>query len=565
MKKSKIRSINARIFLIITVTVVVMSTVSLVIAGNSLKTSLYNRVHEQLIDNSQSGLNLVDKMYPGDWRLEENQLYKGNKLINDSTEVVDSIHDTVGIVVTIFSQDTRVSTNIKENGKRILGTKAQEKVVDTVINKGEQYIGSVKIMNKDYEAVYVPIKDNKGKTIGMFFVGEESKFITEELIEHLGEIVLVNLLILAIAIVISTIITRKITKRIKLVAESMVLIGNGDFTVKTDITANDETKLLADAQNKMAEDLRNLVISIRNICGELLNSADTLAATSEETTATGEEIARALNEISGSSISQSQSSEEGLNKTLNLSENIQKVSESIQDIIKMFVNASNLNKKGQEIVVLLGNKTEESGLASEKVSNAINQVEESSQAINVIMNTITEIASQTNLLSLNASIEAARAGDAGKGFSVVALEIRKLAEQSAKAANEIRDIIKNVQINSKKAVDEMNVTKLAVSEQNQAVNQTKGIFNEISSTISNLEKEVEKINELNSEMVSKKNEIVDLMQDISASSQESSAATEEIAASSQQQVAGMEDVAKTAEQLNSVAQTLSEKMKEFKI
>lgn len=565
MKKSKLRSINTRIFLIITITVVTISTISLFIAGTSLKSSLYDRIHEQLVDNSRSGLNLADKMYPGDWKLVGNQLYKGDKLINDSTEIVDSINDTVGIVVTIFANDTRVSTNIKENGKRILGTKAQDKVIESVINNGEEYMGSVKIMNLDYEAVYTPISDSNGKTIGMFFVGEESKFIKEELIEHITQIVIINLVLLILAIVVSTFMTRRITKRIKLVAESMIAIGNGDFTVKTDIKSNDETQLLSDTQNKMAEDLSNLVISIRKICAELLTSADTLAATSEETTATGEEIARALSEISDAIVTQSQSSEEGLSKTLNLSENIQKVSASIQDIIKMSFDAIALNSKGQDIVGLLAEKTKESGLASERVGTAINQVEESSQAINVIMNTITDIASQTNLLSLNASIEAARAGDAGKGFSVVALEIRKLAEQSAKAANEIRDIIKNVQLNSKKAVDEMNVTTLAISAQSKAVNETKDIFSEISSTISNLEKEVDKINELNDQMVAKKNDIVGLMQDISASSQETSAATEEIAASSQEQVAGMEDVAKTAEQLNMIAQTLDEKMKQFKI
>lgn len=565
MKKTRLKSINARIFLIITVAVLTISVINLLIAGYSLKSSLYARVHEQLIDNSRSGLNLTDKMYPGEWKLDGNKLYKGDKLINDSTEIVDSINDSVGIVVTIFAGDTRVSTNIKDNGKRILGTKAQDNVIDMVINKGNDFTGSVKIMNKDYEAVYVPIKDDKGKTIGMFFVGEESTFINEELKEHLAQIMVVNLTLLLLAIITSTAFTRRITKRIKLVTESMVSIGNGDFTVRTDIKANDETKLLSDAQNKMTEDLRNLVVNVRKICAELLSSATTLAATSEETTATSEEIARALNEISEASVSQSQNSENGLNKTLNLSENIQKVSESIQNIIKMFAKATTLNKNGLKIVELLSVKTQESNLASEKVSNAINEVDESSQAINVIMNTITEIASQTNLLSLNASIEAARAGDAGKGFSVVAVEIRKLAEQSAKAANEIREIIKNVQANSKKAVDEMNVTKTTIFAQDKAVTETKGIFSEISNTISNLENEIGEINKLNDQMVVKKNDIVNLMQEISASSQESSAATEQIAASSEEQVAGMEDVANTAEQLNLTAQTLDESMKQFKI
>lgn len=565
MKKSKLKSINARILMIIIVTIVIMGSTSLFIASWSLKESLYERVHSQLNDNVQTGINLVETMYPGDWKLDNGNLYKGEKIINDSTEIVDSIYEAIEIPVTIFANDTRVSTNIKDNGKRILGTKAQENVINEVISKGNEYIGSVKITNEDYEAVYIPLKDSTGKVVGMFFVGEESKFINEELVEHMKYLVLVILLIAIITVIGSTILTKKITKRIKVVVDSMMIIGSGDFTVRTNITSDDETQLLADAQNKMAENLSNLVLKIRNICTELSISADTLAATSEETTATGEEVARALTEISDATVVQSQEAENGLNKTIDLSENIQKISESIYDIIAMFSNASVLNVKGLKTVELLSKKNKESHAASERVSNAISEVDISSKAINVIMNTITQIASQTNLLSLNASIEAARAGDAGLGFSVVATEIRKLAEQSANAAKEISNIIQDIQLNSKKAVSEMDITKVAIVQQDNAVNETKEIFGEISDTISNLKNEVDKINEMNDQMVSKKNDIVSTMQEMSASSQQASAATEEISASSQEQVAGMEDVAKTAEQLNFIAQNLTQEIGNLKI
>ncbi|MDF2865875.1 MAG: Methyl-accepting chemotaxis protein [Clostridia bacterium] len=565
MKNSKLKSINVRIFMIILGTIVIMGSTSLFIASWSLKESLYERVNEQLNDNARTGLNLVDKMYPGDWKLEGEKLYKGEKLINDSSEIVDSIHEAIKIPVTIFANDTRVSTNIKENGQRILGTKALEKVIDEVINKGNEYIGSVNVMNEDYEAVYIPLKDNTGKVVGMFFAGEESKFINEELADHMKSLIILILVIAVVITISSTILTRKITKRIKVVVDSMITIGSGDFTIRTNMTSGDETQLLADAQNKMAENLSNLVLKIRSICTELSISADTLAATSEETTATGEEVARALTEISDATVVQSQDAENGLSKTMDLSANIQKISESIYDIISMFSNASVLNAKGLKIVELLSEKNKESNAASQRVSNAISEVDISSKAINVIMNTITQIASQTNLLSLNASIEAARAGEAGLGFSVVATEIRKLAEQSANAAKEISNIIQDIQLNSKKAVSEMDNTKVAIIQQDNAVNETKEIFGEISNTISNLKNEVDKINEMNEQMVSKKNDIVSVMQEMSASSQQASAATEEISASSQEQVAGMEDVAKTAEQLNFIAQNLTQEIGKFKI
>ena len=561
----KLKGINARIIAIILGPIIVISCSIMYVTSVSISETIYSRIHEQLNDNAKNGINLVDKLYPGDWKLDGDKLYKGEKLLNNSTEIVDSINNAVGVPVTIFANDTRISTNITDNGKRILGTKAQTNVTEKVIGKGEIYIGSVKIIGKDYEAIYVPIKDSTGNNIGMFFVGEETKFISGELIKSLTTITIAVLVLLVLSILISMTLTRRITRRIKTVVESMVVIGEGDFTVRSNIKSGDEIQLLSDTQNKMAEELSILVSKIGKICKELSLSSDNLAATSQETTATAEEISKALNSIANTTSVQAKDTDSGLNKTLELSGNIQKISNAIVNIISMFNAASILNSKGLKTVELLSNKTKQSNDASLRVNTAINEMETSSQKISIIMNTITEIASQTNLLSLNASIEAARAGDAGLGFSVVASEIRKLSEQSATAASDISNIIYGIQTQSKKAVSEMNITKIAIDDQGKAVEETKQIFGNISDTILNLKNEVDKIDVLNTEMTSKKVEIINLMEEISASAQQNSAATLQISASSEEQVAGMEEVSKTAEQLNFIAQNLNSEIKKFKI
>jgi len=565
MKVLKLKSIGARILAIVLGITIVMSVSIMYVVSLNIKETLYSQVHQKLNDNAKSGVNLVDKMYPGDWKLDGDKLYKGDTLLNDSTEVVDSLKKAIEEPVTIFAGDTRISTNIIDNGKRILGTKAQANVIEKVLTEGEDYVGSVKIIGENYEAIYVPIKDSTGNVVGMFFVGEQSKFINSEINKQMTHITIICLIILIAAIVVSTLLTRRIIKRIKNVVDDMVLIGEGDFTVRSNMKSGDEIQLLADTQNKMAEGLSKLVLKIREICTELSLSSDTLAATSQETTATAEEISRALNDIADTTTIQARETDNGLNKALELSANIQKVTQSIDDIISMFNDASILNNNGLKIVELLSKKTEQSNEASERVNTAISEMDISSQKINIIMNTITEIASQTNLLSLNASIEAARAGDAGRGFSVVASEIRKLSEQSATAANDISKIIDGIQTQSKKAVSEMNITKVVITDQGKAVEETKQIFGKISLTILNLKNEVDKIDEMNKEMTSKKVDIINVMEEISASAQQNSAATEQISASSQEQVSGMEEVAKTAEHLNFIALNLNSEIEKFKI
>jgi len=565
MKNLNLKGINARIIAIILGPIIVISCSVVYMTMLSINETLYSRIHEQLSDNAKTGVNLMDTMYPGDWKLDGDKLYKGDKLLNGSTEIVDSIDKAIGITVSIFAKDTRISTNVTDNGNRILGTKAQENVVEKVLNKGGEYVGSVKVKDIGYEAMYVPLKDNKQNVVGMFVVAEKSDFVSEELFNHTKNIILLVIGLLVIAIVISMTLTRRIVKRIVTVVESMVVIGGGDFTVRSNIKSGDEIQLLSDTQNKMAEDLSTLVLKIREICTELSFSSDTLAATSQETTATTEEISRALNHIADTTTTQARETDKGLNKTMELSSNIQKISSSIGGIISMFNSASILNVKGLKVVELLSKKTEQSNEAAVRVNTAISEMDISSQKISIIMNTITEIASQTNLLSLNASIEAARAGDAGRGFSVVATEIRKLAEQSATAARDISNIINGIQTQSKKAVSEMNITKVVVTDQGKAVEETKEIFGEISNTILNLKNEADKISEMNQAMISEKNNIISVMEEISASAQQNSAATQQISASSEEQVAGMEEVAKTAEKLNFIAKNLNSEIEKFKI
>lgn len=561
----KLKSINAQILTIVLSVLLVMSGITIYVVRTNLKETLYSRVHEQVSDNAMNGMHIIDKMYDGEWKLVGEKLYKGTTLINGTTEIVDSIQKSISIPVTIFAHDTRIATNIIENGNRIVGTKAPEIVIEEVLNKGKVYIGSVQVLGKDYEGIYIPIKDANEKVIGMFFAGEETESITKDLSHRTTSVTIIILVILILSIILSTILTRRIVKKIITVVEGMVLIGGGDFTVRTKIKSGDEIQLLADTQNKMAEDLGSLISKIKKISSDLAASSDTLAATSEETTATTEEISRALNNISETTTSQAHETNNGLIKTKELSSNIQKISGSIDNIISMFKNAAVVNNRGIKIVELLSDKTEQSNSATSKVNTAILEMDDKSQKINVIMNTITQIANQTNLLSLNASIEAARAGEAGLGFSVVASEIRKLAEQSSAAAKEIRDIINEIQIQSKKAVSEMNTTKIVITEQDKAVDETKEIFREFLSTISNLKDEAFKISEMNKEMILEKDNIVGVMQEISASAEQNSAATQQISASSQEQVAGMEEVSKTAEQLNDIAQKLNSEIEKFKI
>lgn len=421
--------------------------------------------------------------------------------------------------------------------------------------------------SKDYiyntrKCAYFSTLDNTGwKILGVFEYHEISDTTNSILVST----ALSALVIVILAILVGVFVSRPMTKSIKVLSVDMLKIGNGDFTARSFVKSRDEIGFLADTVNNMVEELSSLMRRIKSTATEVSTSADSLAAASEETTASTSEISRAVTEIACSTQDQAHNTADGLEKASELAQNIQGISDTIRKISEMVTYSNGLNQKGLNIMGELLEKTKANEEASNHVSEVISEVDKSSGQIGEILGTISSIASQTNLLALNASIEAARAGEQGRGFAVVAEEIRKLAEQSAGAANNIQKLIKEIQSISQNAVTTIRGVKPIVEAQNNAVAASQEIFTGISETILKLMGEVSGITELNNQMIINKNEILSAMENISASAEENSASTQQVSASTQEQLAGMEEVARTAEQLNMLAHNLSTEIEKFKV
>jgi methyl-accepting chemotaxis protein len=196
---------------------------------------------------------------------------------------------------------------------------------------------------------------------------------------------------------------------------------------------------------------------------------------------------------------------------------------------------------------------------------SIQELNDNSRSIGQIVKVIGNIANQTNLLSLNAAIEAARAGAMGKGFAVVADEVRKLAEKSVTAANEISAIIKDTQGKTARTVEQAAATESILISQNHAVQNTIQIFERISESMGLFSRQVDQIRASIANMESNKEKAVFSIQNISAVSQQTAASSEEVAASAQEQLAGIELLTGKVQELKSTADALKENISKFKL
>ncbi len=291
----------------------------------------------------------------------------------------------------------------------------------------------------------------------------------------------IGLVILAcvIVVIVGIFITAGIENNMRRISRKFGDVAKGDLTVTVSAKGHDEFQDLAGSATNMIMNTKKLVNQVSNATGELEVSAQNVGQASELIHEYSQDITRAIGEINEGMEEQSRHAQECVEKTDILSNEIQEVSHVVERVEKLVGETEGMINKGMEIVQVLGDRAGETTQMTVKVSESIESLRKESEIINSFVATITEITEQTNLLSLNASIEAARAGEAGRGFAVVAEEIRKLADDSAKAAGEIRNNVANITAQTQNSVESASQAKAMVELQTKAVEEVIAVFREM--------------------------------------------------------------------------------------
>ena len=378
-------------------------------------------------------------------------------------------------------------------------------------------------------------------------------------------VVAVGVVLLIVAIVISVLMAQSFINPIKAVEASLTDLSDGRFT-KVDKHDNrkDEFGLISRATNSVIAKLNDIVTNIKNSATDVGNTSESLADMADQISSNAEGVSEAVQEIASGATQQA-------DEIQHATENVGYIGEAVNNVKDSSVTLSELAGKmkkasevsGKSLASLQASSVEMTSKIDE-ISRTIEATENAVSSINEKVEGITSIATQTNLLSLNASIEAARAGEAGRGFAVVAEEIGKLADDSKLMADEIKIEMDKLLNQSKAAVSAAEEVKKGNDTQQVAISETlesvNGMLGDIDSTVQG----VKTISDGAEVCDNSKNAVIDTMSALSAISEENAASSEETGASMEELSATVTTLASSANDLKTIAEQLNEDMKFFK-
>lgn len=552
--------------------VLILGIITILFTVTMVKNSMMDETKDALKGTAAATLAAYDQN-TGDYLETSNgDIWKGSYNISKSENLVDRIKDNTGMDVTFFYGDKRIMTSaMDENGNRILKSKAGDVIVEKVLNGGEEcFSEAVSIEGTLNYGYFMPVYQNGSDTdiVGMIFVGTNKQDKDAVIMRLLGSIVAAVAAIMLVCLIVSTKLASTISRNIRTSIKAVEKIAAGNLNVQVNnklLKSKDEIGDLSRVTITLRDAMQRTILEINQNVQKLLEASSLLGTAADNTNGTMNKVRSAVNRIVENSAEQAENSKSTSEHMRLMGENITETSAEVEALNSNAEFMHQSSEKAAETLSNLQHINSEVERIIGEVQEQTNRTNDSVQQIHKATAFITSIAEETDLLSLNASIEAARSGESGRGFAVVAEQIKKLSEQSNQSSSEIEETAMMLSEDSQKAVEIMQKMQEIIVSQSESMQDTQKVVEEVVAQIANSMQSIQQIKETTEHLANVRNEVLQAVETLSNIAQDSVSGTKKTYEDTEEVVDTFKQVYVSAEQLREIADQLAGSVQYFHV
>lgn len=565
-------NIKKKILMIAVGPVLMLGVISIFFISTQVRKAVTSEIEEALKGTAAATLAAYDQN-AGDYIQSTNgDIWKGSYNISKSESLVDKIKSNSGMDVTFFYGDERIMTSAKDaNGDRVLGSRAGDKIVEKVLKGGEEYFSSaVSIEGELNYGYFMPVHQNNSdnQIIGMIFVGtnlKEKEAVVKLILGSISSSVIVVMLIcIAVGIKLAGSMSRNIKKSIQMVGR----LAEGNLDVWVDdklLKKKDEIGELSRVTITLRDTMRSTIKEITDNAKALLEASQLLGTAADNTNGTMNDVRTAVSQVVDNSQLQAENSQSTSEQMKIMGDNITETSNEAELLSGNAASMQSSSEKASKTLLSLRQINEDVKKIIGEVQEQTNRTNESVKKIQAATTFINSIAEDTGLLSLNASIEAARAGDSGRGFAVVAEQIKNLSEQSNESSKEIEVTAEVLRADSEKAVQAMQQMQEIIASQSESMQETQQVVAEVIEEIASSMKSIAQIKESSGRLEGARNEVLQAVEHLSEISAENLDSTKSTYEQTEIVADTFKQVYNSADELKTIADKLVKSIEYFKM
>lgn len=575
-KKFHFMNFSRRLAVMCIIPLILLCIIISAVSSNILTTNLEKEIEGSLKIVATSLEETYSTLYVGDYTMgKDGKLQKGGVTISGETSLFDSLKENTGFESSFYFDDRVVITSVKRmlNGElaggRITGNKHMtEDIYNEVMAGNEVFRTDFILQDIQFYGYFKPLVNSDGSIVGCIFAGKPAAEVEAQISAETSKITLYAVIISIACVIFIIVISNSMSKNMVRTKNFLEIVSTGDLRQNAKLKflkRDDELGDMYAISYSLQEELKGIVTNIKASADDLALSSEDLMHLSQDTVENVSGLYDSVEFISKGAADQADQTSVAAIQVSNIGDQIDSISEDVTSLTEAASQMAEAEKASTNIINELNSSNEEMIDSIEKIATQIEITNTSVQEIRTAIAMIQSISDETDLLSINASIEAAHAGDAGRGFAVVAEQISKLAAQSGNNATEIEKIINALLEQSNLMVSYMDDVKVKISEQREKLDMTIDKFSAVANGVDNSLINIGNITNGMNELRKSRDVILDVISDLSAVSQQYAASTNGTIEAAQTMNDAMKAVENASQKLKTMSDDLTNELEIFKL